>query len=437
VDRQPPIPGRARRPALTVQQAGRPTITRGTDRQITFAGVLVAVVFLALAAISAMASAAGWTTWLPLHLAMAGAAGTAIAAVLPFFTAALAQVGPARPAIRIGSIVLVAGGSVFAAIAMNGGATGVAVAGGGAYVTGLLALAASAFLPLRAAIGSRLRLVHLAYGAAMAQVAVGVLLATAMLAGWSPVASAWPALKPAHAWLNVFGFVTLVVAASLLHLAPTVAGARIRPRRSVRVAITCLMGGAPLIAAGYGVGWDLVGRAGAVVELVGVAALAVHAAEVQRDRGQWTSDIGWHRFAGLSLLAAPIWLLVAVTIGAWRILSLGPTPAAWSVGLIAVPLVAGGIGQVLVGAWTHLVPAIGPGDQAVHAIQRRWLGRAAVPRWLAWNAGAILATAGVPIGAGTLIAVGGMLLGGALLAGLVLLGGSLALSRRRAQAAAV
>jgi nitrite reductase (NO-forming) len=366
---------------------------------------------------------------------MAGAAGTAVAAMLPFFTAALAQVGPARPVLRISAVVLVAGGSVLAGVGMNGGTTAVAVAGGAMYVAGLFALAGSAFLPLRAALGSRLRLVHLAYAAAIAQVTVGVLLATAMLAGWSPVAGAWTALKPAHAWLNVFGFVILVVAASLLHLAPTVAGARIRPRRSVTVAITCLMSGAPLIALGYAVGWDLVGRVGATVELAGASALVVHAAGVQRDRCPWTSDFGWHRFTGLSLLAAPAWLLVAVAIGAGRIVWLGPTPAAWSVGLIAIPLVAGGIGQVLVGAWTHLVPAIGPGDQQAHAVQRRWLGKAALPRLLAWNTGVILATTGTLASAEALVAAGGVLLGGALLAGLVLLGASVTLSRWRAQAA--
>jgi hypothetical protein len=356
--------------------------------------------------------------------------------MLPFFTAALAQVGPARPALRVGSVVLVAAGSILAAVGMNSGTIAVAVVGGVAYVAGLLAVAGSAFLPLRASLGSRLRLVHVAYAAALAQVGVGVLLATTMLAGWSPVAGAWSALKPAHAWLNVFGFVVIVVAASLLHLAPTVAGSRIRPRRSITVAIACLMSGPPLIAVGYAMGWDVVGRGGAIVELLGATALVAHAASVQRDRGAWSSDFGWHRFAGLSLLAGPAWLLVAIAIGAGRIVWLGTSPAAWSVGLIAVPLIAGGIGQVLVGSWTHVVPAIGPGDQRTHAVQRRWLGQAALSRWLAWNVGVVLATAGVIAGSDLLAAAGGLMVGGALSAGLVLLVVSVTLSPWRARAAA-
>lgn len=432
---QAPAQPTASRPVvLPVIQPARPPTGRGVDRRVTFAGLLVAAALLALAALAAIGSAVGGTVWLPLHLAMAGAAGTAIASVLPFFTTALARAAPGHPGLRVTAIGLIAGGTLLAGLGMTGGQAGLAALGGAAYLAGLCAVAGSAFLPLRAAIGFRLRLVPLAYGVALAQVGTGVALATAMLAGWAPVAGAWVTLKPAHAWLNVFGFVTVVMAASLIHLAPTVAGARIRPRRSASIALIGLMTGAPLVAVGVAAGWDVVARAGALVELIGGAALAVHGAVVQRDRGRWTSDPGWHRFAGLSLVAAPAWLLVVLAIGAGRVLWLGASPAAWSVGLVALPLVAGWIGQVLVGSWTHLVPAIGPGDQAVHAVQRRWLGRSSTPRWLAWNGGVALGTIGVLAGDAALTAAGGALLGAALLAAIGLL--VVSLSSRRGPAAA-
>lgn len=414
----------------------RPPIVRGVDRWITFAGLLTAASLLALAGLAAIGSAPGGTVWLPLHLAMAGAAGSAIAAVLPFFTTALARAAPAHPALRVAGVGFIAGGAVLAGLGMSGGRAGYAAIGGAVYVAGLVAVAASAFMPLRAAIGFRLRIVPLAYAVALAQVGVGVTLATAMLAGWTPVTGAWAALKPAHAWLNVFGFVTVVVAASLIHLAPTVAGSRIRSRGSATVALASLMAGAPLVALGMAAGWDVLAGVGALVELVGAAALAFHGAAVQRDRGRWTSDPAWHRFAGLSLLAAPAWLLVALTIGAGRILWLGATPAAWSVGLLAMPLVAGWVGQVLVGAWTHLVPAIGPGNQAIHAIQRRWLGRGYAPRWLAWNGGVALGTIGLLTGNSGLSAAGGAAFGAALVSALGLLVATLTFSSRRAPAAA-
>jgi hypothetical protein len=179
--------------------------------------------------------------------------------------------------------------------------------------------------------------------------------------------------------------------------------------------------GAPLVALGFATGWDPVGRLGGLIELAGGLALAMHGAAVERDRGHWTSDAGWHRFAGWSLVTAPGWLVVTQAIAAGRILWLGPTFAAWDAQLLVVPLVAGWIGQVLIGSWTHLVPAIGPGDQLRHAVQRRVLGRAATTRWLLWNVGVGIATAGALTGADVLVAAGGVAVGVALAAALGLL----------------
>ena len=417
---RPPAPPDAARPTLPQAPAAwRPTIRRGDDRTITAAGVLLAAGFVGLAAVSAgSAVVGGGAPWLPLHLALAGAAGTAIAAVLPFFTTALGKVAPASPLIRVGAIGLVAAGALLAGYGMSAGHPDLAAIGGASYVVGLTGAASVAFLPLRAAVGFKLRLVDLAYLVAIIEVAIGVGLAIAMLAGLAPVAAAWGSLKPAHAWLNVFGFVTVVIAATLTHLAPTVAGARIRPRRTAVVALCGLSLGAPLVAVGFATGSGPIGWFGALVELTGGAALVVHGAAVQRDRGRWTSDAGWHRFAGLSLVTAPCWLLVTLAVAAGRVLWLGPIPGAWDVRILAIPLVAGWIGQVLVASWTHLLPAIGPGDQARHAVQRRWLGRSATARWLAWNAGVGLWEAGVLAGSDVLGVAGGVALGAALLAAL-------------------
>jgi nitrite reductase (NO-forming) len=194
--------------------------------------------------------------------------------------------------------------------------------------------------------------------------------------------------------------------------------------------------GAPLVAIGFASGSDLIAGLGAVVELLGATALVVHGAAVQRDRGRWTSDHGWHRFAGLSLVTAPGWLLVTLAIGAGRILTLGATPEAWDVRRLVVPLVAGWIGQVLIGSWTHLVPAIGPGDPPRHAEQRQRLGRAATTRWLLWNGGVSLATVGALADADWLIATGGVALGLSLAGALWLLALAMISGRVRREPAA-
>jgi nitrite reductase (NO-forming) len=215
-----------------------------------------------------------------------------------------------------------------------------------------------------------------------------------MLAGYGPVVERWALLKPAHAWLNVFGFLSVVIATSLIHLAPTVAGGRIRQRASAIVAISALLVGAPLVALGFALGSDPVARLGALVELAGALSLAAHGLAVRHDRAQWTTGPDWHRMAGWSLAAAPLWFLVAATIAACRVLSLGASPAAWSLDQLAAPLVLGWLVQVLIGSWTHLVPAIGPGDQQRHAAQRAILGRLAAPRVVLLNGGIALLVGG-------------------------------------------
>jgi nitrite reductase (NO-forming) len=384
-------------------------IRRSDDRRITFVGLLVAGIWLALAAASAVMSirSGGTAGWAAFHLALAGAAGTAVASVMPFFTTALAQVAPASPRIRVAAVALVAVGALAVTLGVPIGATGLAVGGGLAYLGGLAGTAVAAFGPLRFALGQRARLVLIAYAAALIQVAIGVGLATSMVAGWGPVVADWAALKPAHAWLNVFGFLSVVIAATLVHLAPTVAGTRMRDRRTATIAIAGLVAGSALVAIGFGGGLDAVGRVGAIVELVGAAALLAHAIGVRRDRGRWTSDPGWHQVTGLSLLAAPWWFLVAVAIAAGRVLWLGPVSGAWSMDLLAVPLILGWTAQVLIGSWTHLVPAIGPGDQATHATQRRRLGRWGTARVVSWNVGVAVATVGLILGSMPAAAIGG------------------------------
>ena len=390
---------------------------------------------LGLAAASlALPRQIGTAIWLPLHLVLAGAAGTAIASVLPFFSAAIAVARPMPPTLRAAGVGLVAVGALAVSLGVVRGSSGIAVAGGLAYVAGLVIVAVVAFAPLRGSLAPRRRVIGAAYGVAIAEVTTGVVLATALLAGYGPVVDRWALLKPAHAWLNVFGFLSVVIATSLMHLAPTVAGSRIRPRASAIVAIAALLVGAPVVALGFALGSDVVARLGACIELVGALALAVHGLVVQRGRGTWTTDPRWHRMAGWSITAAPLWFIVAVAIAAGRILQLGSAPAAWSIDLLAAPLVLGWLVQVLVGSWTHLVPAIGPGDLARHAAQRAVLGRWATARLFLLNTGIVLVMAGQLTGASAFTAVGAAACLAAVAAALLLIVAAVATGRREPQA---
>ena len=379
-------------PSLVVLEPDRRrSVSRAADRQITVAGLLVSAGYLAAAVASAtLPEPVRRGLWLPIHLGLAGAAGTAIASVLPFFVAALSVAPPMGRIMRGWAIGFIAGGALAASLGVVGGVQIVALAGALSYLAGLGTLAVAVFSPLRGVPGPRRWLVLVAYAAAIAQVIVGVGIVGMMFAGFPPVVERWGLLKPAHAWLNVFGFLSVIVAATLVHLAPTIAGSRIVPRRSALVALSGLVAGAPLIALGMALGDDRVARLGALAELVGAIGLVAHGSVVRRDRGQWTTDPDWHRLTSWSLLAAPVWLLVTVAIAAGRILWLGAVPAAWSLSSIAAPLAVGWLAQTLIGAWSHLFPAIGPGDVASRALQRTSLGRAATGRLVGLNLGVVL-----------------------------------------------
>lgn len=424
-----------REPLPVVDPAARPGvgIARSTDRRIAFGGLAIAALYLGLAVASLLLPPAiRLGPWLPLHLALAGAAATAVAAILPFFSAALAVAPPAPPAIRIAGIALVASGAL-AVTVVHGHASGealLAALAGGGFVAGIGLVAIAALAPLRGARGPRRPLVERAYGAALLNVAIGATLATFLLAGNDAVGLAWGSLKPAHAWLNLVGFVGLVVVASLLHVAPAVFGTRIRPRRSGRFAVVGIALGAPLVAAGFASRLDIVAGAGALLVLGAALGTAVHAIGLARDGvpGRWTTDPGWHRLTSGSLLAGQLWLATGLGMAAAGVLGGGAAPAAWALTPLLAPLVVGGVVQILVGTMAHLLPAIGPGDPVRHAAQRRLLGRVATARLAALNAGAglLLASSWPPV-ASALGTSGGSIANVGLILAVAGIGASLAL----------
>lgn len=371
---------------------------RSTDRRVTLAGVGAAVTFLVLAAGSlALPAEARLSLWLPVHLALAGAAGTAIAAMLPFFVAALVVGPPAPAALRIASLLLVAGGAVFGVAGRVG--TGpttstIAAAGATSYLLGMALVGLAAALPLRAATGPRRPVTEAAYAIGLADVLVGVAIVALYLAGDPGAAAAWVGLRVAHGWLNLLGFVTLVIAGTLIHFAPTVMGSRIRRRRAGTLAVGLLAIAAPAVATGYAVGSSTLALAGAAAAVTGAGALGLHGVHAHRDRAGWTSDLPWHRFTGGSLLVAPAWLVVATLVAAAGIAAHGTDPPGWRLDWLVGPLVLGFVVQVLLGSVTHLLPAIGPGTPQAHAVQRRLLGTSAAVRLLGWNLGVGIVTAG-------------------------------------------
>lgn len=370
---------------------------------------------------------AGLGPWLPVHLLLAGAATTAIAGVMPFFSAAVANAPPAPPWLRLAAIVgvasgalLVAGGRI-ASPALAGGNAWIAGAGGVVFIGGLFCVGAATILPLRSALGARRFVMGSIYGIALVNVIIGATLASLLLLGWLPVLQNWAALKPAHAWLNVFGFVSLVISGSLLHLLPTVAGARITRTRASVVCFACVATGPLAAALGFAIGSTAVAAIGASILVVGAVALAVHGLNVITHRAKWTTDPGWHRFTTWSLMAGIGWFVVGTVIAAGMIVVGGATAAGWQLAPLIAPIGVGWIAQVLFGAWSHLVPAVGPGLPERHAAQRRFLGRGSTERLVILNLGVAAMVIGEASTESALFVAGILAIALAGAAGLVLL----------------
>jgi hypothetical protein len=416
----------------------RPGPRRADDRWIVVVSILVAAAYLVAAVVAAVAPVAGVDVpepWLPLHLALAGGASTAIAGVMPFFVAALAAGPPASARQRGATVALVAVGAGLVAVRGTDPSLAWApVMGGIVYLVGMGSVALTVRASGRAGLMMRRPIVSLGYTLALGNVAIGALLGTLYVADWTPVVEGWERLRPAHAWANLLGFVSVVIIATLLHFLPTVLGGRIMPRRSAAIAVLGPALGSPLVVAGLLVGQASATSAGTALAVVGAGfavagalALVLEATQVVRGRGRWTSDPGWHRFASVGLLAGICWYAAGLLVAAGVIVANGVTGDAWSTALVGAPLVAGWFIQVLLASWTHLLPSIGPGGPVGHARQRAVLGRLSTVRLVALNVGVALLWLGTAGGLAVAIPAGA-----ALIAAVVLVSGSLVLAALRA-----
>jgi nitrite reductase (NO-forming) len=418
----------------------RPGPRRVDDRRVVVGSVVVAAGFLLVAAAAALARATGAETlppWLPLHLALAGGASTAISGVMPFFVAALAAGHPAPVRLRVTAVALVAIGAALVSVrGIVPSAALVPAIGGCVYLAGIGAVALAVRASGRAGLMIRRPIVTAGYMLALVNVAIGASLGTLAAAGWPPVLTRWAELRPAHAWTNVLGFVSLVIVSTLLHFLPTVLGTRIVPRGSAVVAVLGTAAAVPLVVTGQMTGLEAVAGGGAVLALVGAGALVLEASRVYRARGTWTTDPGWHRMASIGLLAGVGWFAVGTSLASALVLAaaLGHLSAgeAWWSPLVAAPLAIGWVVQVLIGSWTHLLPSIGPGGPREHAVQREVLGRAATPRLVALNAGTALLALGWPLGLAVATGAGALLAAGAVVASVGLAASALRVRARPA-----
>jgi len=413
---------------------GRPAALAGrrprlTERHVLALGLGASGLFVLAAALTALATLAGrGSSWAALHLALAGAATVAIGAFMPHFAITLAGTRASPSPQRLAALVALALGSVAVVLGVSLNGRPWVAAGTTSVVIGLSAVAWHTFAPLRQPLARRHPVVAAAYGTALVELTAGVILGGLGAAGVSAVSAHWALLRPAHAWLTLFGAISLTIFATLVYLAPTVLGARIRASRWLIAGTVGIALGPITAAVGFALDARVVVLAGIGFTFAGALGQIGYVVDCYRRRGPFSTEHDWRAVSIGHLLAGPAWFAAAVLAAMVEIV-FGRALAGWSIGLLAIPMVAGWMLQELVGSWTHLVPSVTPGDPEVHARQRRLLAIAARPRVAAWNVAVGAAWAGLALEIAPLAIAGFGLLAVSVAVALIGLGRSLTAGR--------
>jgi hypothetical protein len=412
------------------EATGRTASSRLTERHVLALGLALAGLLVGAAAVAGgTALVGGGSSWAAIHLALAGAATVAIGTFMPHFAVTLAGTRPQPPSERVATLGLLGSGAV--AVVAGVLAVGGWLAGIGAAVmlVGLGLVARQVAAPLRDPLARRHHVVTVTYGAALVMLAAAVVLGGLGAVGVPEVLQAWARLRPAHAWLGLFGAVSLTIFATLVYLAPTVMGARIRPSPALAVGVAGMTIGPVVVVTGFVVDAAPVVGAGMGLALVGAIGQLAYVLDAVRRRGRFTTEHDWRRVAWVHLAAGAGWYLLAMAAALAAIVRGGPV-SGWSIGAIAVPTVGGWMLQELIGSWTHLVPSVTPGTPADHARQRRVLAVASRSRLVALNLGIGLVWLGASVTwAERLLLPGAVLAGATAVLSLTLLARALTIGR--------
>lgn len=352
-----------------------------------------AVVLGWLALTAAAAVAGGWLPaprWLALHVFLLGAVSNAIVTWTEHFAVALLRL--AEPPARWRAVRLVALNAGIAGV-LTGASSGpviVGVAGAAVVVAVVAAHAVSLVVWSRGALGGRFSHVVAWYVAAGAALAAGGTIGAVMLSG-HVTGPAEERLVAAHVHVNLLGWVGLAVLGTLFTLWPTVLRTQVADGvgRVARLSVRMAVPGLAAAAGGLLAGARWVAALGLLLYATAAALTLVPFLRTARRRPP-------HTAASFMLAAGTVWFVVAVAADLVVVATRPPERVAEVIETALPAVLAGFVGQTLVGALTFLLPVVLGGGPAVLKRTGALLERGWRVRLAAVNAGLVTAVLPVP-----------------------------------------
>ena len=286
--------------------------------------------------------------WLPLHLALAGAASVAICGAMQTFVLAMTSSKSPPDWKQQLQFVLINLGVLLLAIGYPLHAGWLVAVGGAVFVASILILGDIVRVAWFRALNRRHLVPVLFYAGAVCSILAGGVLGALLGSGTVPD-SVWFQLRGAHLTLNVLGWVSLTIAGTLITLLPTTLRIRMPAWRG-RPSAYLLMTGVAALSLGWALGLHPLQAIGACVFALGALGMGVMVQKVLGTERRWPMPI-----SSKHLLCAFVWFVgasVALAVQALR----GTDELIAFRDPFLLAFVAGWMGQALMGAWMFLLP---------------------------------------------------------------------------------
>ena len=346
-------------------------------------GALVAVPVASMADL-------GW--WLPLHMALLGAVTQAIVGGQLMFSATLGlSRGPTRTLaltqlglLNLAAVFVIAGRLVDVPEALAVGAI--------IFVTVISWVTWLVHRMWRDSVNRRFAITGTFYRLAGVSLLLGASIGGALGIGAFDDATSYIAHRSVHMTLNVFGWAGMTIVGTAFTLLPTILHVRAPRLGRTRAAPWLMFAGLMAMSAGATIRIGWIGGLGMATYLLGVMTFGLYLKSVLATPSRRKIPT-----AAFHLMASVAWALIASTA---LVATLTQTDWGAARDFVVVGGAAGFAFQALMGAWSFLLPSTRapiPGRRRVELVAMEVGGRIQV---VAYNAGLVLALAGLRSGTG-------------------------------------